>query len=177
VRILLHICCGPCSTEVFERLKEHDVTGYFYNPNIEPKKEYENRLEAAKLLCTILGTNLVEGPYENDAWREKVRGHEADAEGGERCSICYRMRMEQAALYAKERGFNMFATTLTMSPHKSANVINAIGREIGSSTGIKFLEADWKKQAGFQKSLEHSRRHNLYRQNYCGCSYSTRALS
>lgn len=170
-KLLLHVCCAPCSTHVIETLKEDfDIVAYFYNPNIHPEEEYELRRENLKKL----DVNLIEGRYDTAAWFEATKDYENELEGGARCELCYRLRMEEAARFAKENKFNYFATTLTISPHKSARVINSIGEELSKKYGVKFYSADFKKKNGFKKSVELSRKHGLYRQSYCGCVFSMR---
>jgi len=170
-KLLLHVCCAPCATHVIEMLKEgFDTTAYFYNPNIRPEEEYKLRLENLKKL----GVTFVEGKYDVDAWFNATKGYESEPEGGARCEICYRLRMEEAARFAKENNFVYFATTLTISPHKSARVINSIGEELSKKYGVKFYSADFKKKNGFKKSVELSKKHGLYRQRYCGCVFSMR---
>lgn len=167
MKILLHVCCAPCSTEVIERLKdEYEVTLFFFNPNIQPQEEYQKRLSDARLIAERTGLELIEGRYEPERWNDQVKGHENEPEGGERCNICYRMRLQETAKNAE--GFDIIGTTLTISPYKDADKINSIGREIG----IPFLESNFKKKDGYRKSIEHSRMHGLYRQDYCGCLYS-----
>ncbi|MBD3426118.1 MAG: recombinase [Candidatus Omnitrophica bacterium] len=171
MKILLHICCGVCAGAVAEKLmiEGHRVTGYFYNPNIHPVDEYQRRLEASRKVATELGFDLVEGPYDRQKWFELVKGLEYAPEGGDRCRICYRIRLEQTYKYMREKIFGAFTTTLSVSPHKDAAVINSIGREIG---GEKFINADFKKKGGFLRATEMSREMGLYRQDYCGCVYS-----
>ncbi|MFQ5909132.1 MAG: epoxyqueuosine reductase QueH [Thermoplasmata archaeon] len=175
MRLLLHACCAPCSTWSIETLrKEYELTCFFHNPNIQPREEYEARLSDTKRYCSAVGITLVEGEYEIEKWNLETRGHEDDPEGGERCGICYRIRLEGTGARAAEGGFDAFSTTLTTSPHKDAGVINRIGEEIGGKVGVPFLSLNLKKQDGFKKSVEMSRQHNLYRQEYCGCVYSQR---
>ena len=168
IKLLLHVCCGPCSTHVLEQLApECDVIAYFYNPNIEPEEEYTRRLEAAKQACT----GLVEGPCENEKWREAVKGLAGEPEGGERCLVCYRFRLAHCAAQAKERGAARLATTLSVGPAKRATEINRIGEEVAASPGLAFYAADFKKQDGYRRSVELSKEMGLYRQSYCGCSF------
>lgn len=170
-KLLLHVCCAPCATHIIETLKEDfELTAYFYNPNIHPEEEYRLRLENLKKL----GVTFVEGKYDIDVWFNATKGYEKEPEGGARCEICYRLRMGEAARFAKENNFAYFATTLTISPHKSARVINSIGEELSKKYGIKFYSADFKKRNGFKKSVELSKKHGLYRQSYCGCVFSMR---
>ncbi|MFQ6136379.1 MAG: epoxyqueuosine reductase QueH [Candidatus Hydrothermarchaeales archaeon] len=172
-RLLLHICCAPCSTHVIQTLKkDYEVTGYFYNPNIHPKEEYRHRLEEMRGFADKIGLETMDGEYEIKRWFKAVRGHEKDPEGGERCDICYYLRLKKTAKFAKENGFEYFTTTLSISPHKEAKVINSMGDEISKRCGIKFYSADFKKRDGFKKSVELSKEYDLYRQDYCGCIFS-----
>ncbi len=171
--MLLHVCCAPCSTAVIERLKDRfDITGYFYDPNIHPEKEYHRRLDEAKIFYREIGITLIEAPYDLERWFSLTDGMKDEPEGGKRCEICYDIRLNKAAGFARENNFDIFATVLSISPHKKAEKINNIGRSIAEKYGIKFYEADFKKKDGFKRSLELSKEYNLYRQNYCGCIYS-----
>lgn len=171
MKILLHICCGICASAVAERLmcEGHRVTGFFYNPNIHPVDEYKKRLGAAEKVASEMDFELVEGPYDRERWFELIRGKEYEPEGGARCEICFRMRLEKTYEYMKKHMFDMFTTTLTVSPHKEMTLVNSIGREIG---GEKFYLADFKKKGGFQRAVELAKEWDLYHQNYCGCIYS-----
>lgn len=172
-RLLLHLCCAPCSTYVVRALRaSFDVTGCFYNPNIHPEDEYQVRLKAMRDYARQIGLDVVELPYDPDQWFEAIRGHEADPEGGERCVLCYRIRLEPVARLARERGYSYFAATWTVSPYKRASTINAIGRTLGDQEGVTFYEADFKKRDGFKISGQMSREAGLYRQDYCGCIFS-----
>ncbi|MBW2965924.1 epoxyqueuosine reductase QueH [Candidatus Woesearchaeota archaeon] len=169
-KLLLHVCCAPCSTHVIEVLnKEYDLILFFYNPNVEPINEYELRLKAAENYAKEKEIPIIVGDYDNIEFHNAVKGHENDAEGGERCKICFKFRLEKAAQIAKEEEFDLFTTTLSVSPYKNVEIINKIGKEVG---GDIFLESDFKKQNGYKHSLELSKEHNLYRQHYCGCLYS-----
>ncbi len=180
--VLLHSCCGPCSTAVIERLlSDYSITVFFYNPNITEADEYELRLDAQRSVIDrfngggrfiIDRIGLVEGAYRPDIFLHSVRGLEDEPEGGARCSVCFRLRLEETARRAKLGGYDFFATTLTVSPHKNYPLISQIGREIADSYGIGFLDMDFKKKAGFQRSIELSKEFGLYRQNYCGCRFS-----
>ncbi|RMF89991.1 MAG: recombinase [Methanobacteriota archaeon] len=173
MKLLLHICCAPCSTEVIERLKgDYDVTGFFYNPNIHPRREYGFRLKELERFSKKAGFPFITGDYDLKRWFRLVRGLEKEPEGGRRCEVCFRMRLEETAREAAAAGFDVFTTTLTISPHKDAETINSIGRELEEEYGVRFLVADFKKKDGFKRSVEHSRRHGLRRQDYCGCVYS-----
>ncbi|MDA3839777.1 MAG: epoxyqueuosine reductase QueH [Patescibacteria group bacterium] len=171
--LLLHICCIGCGVYVSEVLrKEFRVSLYFYNPNIFPLREYEKRLEEIKKVAKMYKIKVIIGGYDHKKWREMVSGHETDPEKGERCMMCYRERLEETARYASENGFHYFATTLTTSPHKNAQAIMKFGQDLGRKYELGFLERDFKKQDGFKKAAEMSRKLDLYRQDYCGCEFS-----
>lgn len=174
-RLLLHTCCAPCVTVPIEKLQsEYNITSFFYNPNIHPEAEYRQRLlELEKLLNTLKTKSIIHN-YDSDRWFEFVKGLENEPEGGKRCAVCFRMRLEQTALFAKQEGFNVFTTVLSISPHKNAPLINQIGNELVKQHQVQFLETNFKKQDGFKRSIELSKKYNLYRQNYCGCVYSRR---
>lgn len=174
-RMLLHVCCAPCSPYVVEKLREeHDVTLYFYNPNIHPEQEYERRLAELAAWAEKEGLKLVVEEYGAEDWFEATRGMEDEPERGARCEACFDLRLKQAARKAAALGFDMFGTVLTVSPHKEAAVINRVGVEKGEEAGVSFLEADWKKKEGFKITTRKSRELGLYRQDYCGCVYSLR---
>lgn len=174
-KLLLHSCCGPCSTQVIDFLKnDYDITIYYYNPNIDTDEEYQHRLSEQKRYCQIVGVPVVEDGYNSGDFLEKVNGFENEKEGGARCPICFKLRLQKTAQKAKTLGFDIFGTTLTVSPHKNAEIINAIGKSVGYDEDIEFLEGNYKKQDGYKKSIEFSKKYNLYRQNYCGCKFSRR---
>lgn len=184
--VLLHICCGICASGVITQLREQDsisdngfdVIGFFYNPNINPQDEYQKRLEVVKNLSKILEFELIQGEYNPDVWHNLIQNlkNEQDvaslAEGGKRCQICFRMRLEETYKRAKELNILYFSTTLSISPYKDTLMINKIGIEL--SKDITFLDRNFKENNGFKKAIEFSKRYNLYRQNYCGCIYSNR---
>ncbi len=177
-RLLLHSCCGPCSSYVLEYLsKFFEITVLFYNPCIHPKEEYEHRLEEQKKIVALPHypnpVDLLVPPYEPQIFFETVKGLEECPEGGERCKRCFMQRLSHTAKVAGEQGFDYFATTLTVSPHKNAVVINQIGDEL-SSPATLYLPSDFKKKNGYKRSLELSKEYNLYRQDYCGCIFSKR---
>lgn len=176
MKVLLHLCCAPCSTESLDRLRNEnmEVIGFFYNPNIHPEEEYKRRKDEVERYCREVGMDVIYGPYDVERWFGNVAGLEDEPEKGGRCAVCFRMRLETTAALAKKRGFDAFTTTLTISPHKDSRVINAIGSEIGSEQGIPFLLRDFKKKDGFKKSLVRSKMYGLRRQDYCGCIYSRR---
>lgn len=176
-RLLLHSCCGPCSSYVLEYLtKFFDVTVFFSNSNISPKEEFDKRLstqhEVTEKLRTPYPVSLVADEYDHEAFLNKVSGLEGEPEGGARCTECFILRLNRAARYAKENGYDCFATTLSVSPHKNAEILNTLGKEIGEQFGISFLTADFKKREGYKRSIELSRELDLYRQEYCGCEFS-----
>lgn len=174
-RMLLHICCAPCSTAVVERLREEcDVALFFYNPNVEPIEEYRERLEEARRFAADIGVEMIEGEHDNPGWRAGIKGYESEPERGKRCSICFDIRLKKTAEYAASTGYDIFTTTLTVSPYKDHIVINQIGQEAGEVSGVEFYEANFKKGDGFKRSLELSKVHCLKRQNYCGCLFSIR---
>lgn len=174
--LLVHTCCAPCSSYVFERLvsDNFNIEGFFYNPNIHPHGEYARRLEELILFAESKNYRINIQEDLDNFWYELVRGFEQEKEGGLRCKICFQLRLEKTAMFASQNGFDGFTTTLTISPHKNAELINKIGKELESKYGIFFLEADFKKNDGFKRSLELSREYSLYRQSYCGCEFSIR---
>ena len=178
-KLLLHCCCAPCSSYVFEYLADFfDITAYFFNPNISPKEEYDFRAAELERLISVMpqAKNIkpVVEHYDNDVFESAVKGFENEPEGGKRCLICYRLRLEKAAQYAKKNGFDMFCTTLSISPLKNADALNRIGGAVGEKYGIKYLYSDFKKKEGYKRSCRLSEQYSLYRQNYCGCVYSKR---
>ena len=175
-RLLLHSCCGPCSTTCLNFLIQYfDVTVLYYNPNIEPQEEYLKRkkeqIRFIKEYDNEAKIKFLDCDYDNSRFIEKVKGLEQEKEGGARCAVCFRLRMEETAKKAKELNYDYFGTTLTVSPHKNSKVINEIGGVLESIYGIKYLYSDFKKQDGYKKSIEFSKQYNLYRQDYCGCRY------
>ena len=173
--ILLHSCCGPCSSSVIERLKEYfNITIFYYNPNIEPIEEYEKRKSEQLRLLNELNIPYLDIDYLNEEYHEKVIGYENEKENGARCPICYRLRMEKTAKVAKENNYDYFGTTLTVSPHKPSKIINEIGLDLQKEFDISYLVSDFKKEDGYKRSIELSKEYGLYRQDYCGCLYSRR---
>ncbi len=175
-KLLLHSCCGPCSSYVITYLKDYfDITILYYNPNIEPYEEYLKRKnEQIRLIkeLNLPNLNFLDIDYHNEDYRAKIKGHEKDLEGGERCHLCYHLRLEKTATLAKEKGYEYFGTTLTVSPYKNAQVLNKLGEELESKYNIKWLYSDFKKKDGYKKSILLSIEYNLYRQDYCGCEFS-----
>jgi predicted adenine nucleotide alpha hydrolase (AANH) superfamily ATPase len=175
MNVILHICCGVCAAGAADALlaEGHRVTGYFYNPNIYPEEEYRLRLEAARRTAEKLGFDLVEGTYDPENWVPSVQALGGEPEGGERCSVCYRIRLEKTFDFMQESGADAFTSTLTISPHKPAVEITRIGVEIG---GDNYLARDFKKKDGFKRAVEKARNWELYRQDYCGCIYSLQGV-
>lgn len=176
-KLLLQACCAPCSSYVLEYLCSYfDITLLFYNPNISPKSEYFFRAEELKRLVNEMPIKvkpeIIVCDYDNEPFLKIAEGLEALPEGGERCFLCYRLRLEEAAKYAKAHSFDYFCTTLSISPHKNAEKLNEIGGELSEKYGVKYLYSDFKKKNGYKRSIELSKEYNLYRQNYCGCIYS-----
>jgi epoxyqueuosine reductase len=176
-KLLLHICCAPCSSYCLEYLDKYfDITVYFANSNIDDPQEYVKRREEERRLLAQMPLSrpvaMLEGPYDPDGYHQLVRGHELDPEGGERCGICFTMRLEQAARAAAQMGADYFTTSLSISPLKNAARLCAIGESAGEKYGVAYLPSDFKKKDGYKRSIELSREYGLYRQNYCGCSYS-----
>lgn len=174
-RLLLHVCCAPCSSAVLERLHPHfAVTVYFDNPNMDTKEEFDRRASEARRFVseTGLAEDVAVIPYAPDNYAQAIRGLEYEKEGGARCAACFRLRLFDAARYAKENGFDFFTTTLTISPLKNAALLNKIGQEAAEAFGARFLPGDFKKKEGYKRSIELSKAHGLYRQDYCGCVYS-----
>ncbi len=177
-RLLLHSCCGPCSSYVLEYLsKFFEITVLFYNPCIHPQEEFERRLAEQRKIVELPHypnpVDLLVPLYEPQTFFETVKGLEECPEGGERCKRCFMQRLSHTANVAKEQHYDYFATTLTVSPHKNQVVINQIGEELSSPTPL-YLPSDFKKKNGYKRSLELSKEYNLYRQDYCGCIFSKR---
>ena len=180
-RILLHSCCGPCSTACIERLlPDYKVTIFYYNPNITDRDEYEKR--KANQIKFIEAFNedvpeedkviFIEGEYLPEDFFDVAKGLEDCPEGGERCTECFKLRLDRTAKAATVMGYPIFGTTLTVSPHKNYQLISAIGTQLAEIYELEFLDMDFKKKAGFQRSIELSKKYELYRQNYCGCEFS-----
>ena len=179
--LLLHACCAPCSSYVLEYLSEYyNIIVLYYNPNITFPEEYGYRLrEVDRLISEIPHKNsitLEKGEYNPDEFLSAVKGLEDEPEGGERCSVCFELRLREAAEYCKKLGADYFATTLTISPLKNAEKINSIGEIIAEEYEVKYVPSDFKKKNGYKRSIELSREYNLYRQNYCGCPFSRKEV-
>lgn len=176
-RLLLHACCAPCSSYVLEYLTKYfDISLFYYNPNISPYSEYEKRICELKRLVREMPlsgeADIIDGTYDPEKFSDMAKGYETLPEGGERCFRCYRLRMEETAKAALEKGFDYFTTTLSISPHKNAEKINEIGQELEREYSVKYLFADFKKKDGYKRSIQLSCEYGLYRQDYCGCIYS-----
>lgn len=175
--LLLQSCCGPCSSYVLEVLAEHfKVTVLYYNPNIYPREEYQKRLnDQIKIVNSMPFKNRVEFMpcvYDEQEFLAAARGLENEREGGARCRECFVLRLDKTAALAKENGFDFFTTTLSVSPHKNAPLLNQIGKELEEKYGVRFLFADFKKKEGYKRSIQLSKEYDLYRQEYCGCRFS-----
>lgn len=176
-KLLLHSCCAPCSSYVLEYLSPYfEIYDFFYNPNIGVKEEYQLRTKEMKRLIDQMPleheVHFIEGSYEPEKYYEQVRGYEQCPERGERCEICFRMRLKESAKMCRELGCDYFATTLTISPLKDAVLINKIGTEVGRMMEVAYLPSDFKKRNGYKRSIELSSEYDLYRQSFCGCVFS-----
>nr|WP_306530593.1 epoxyqueuosine reductase QueH [Anaerotignum lactatifermentans] len=176
-RLLLHSCCGPCSSYVLEYLSHYfDITVYYYNPNISPAAEFTHRAEEQQKLIAQMPlegeVSCIVGEYDPETFFAMAKGREQEPEGGQRCFDCYTLRLKKTAEAAKAGGFDYFTTTLSISPHKNAQVLNAIGKELTETYGVSYLFSDFKKKNGYKRSCELSEQYHLYRQDYCGCPFS-----
>lgn len=175
--LFLHSCCAPCSSYVLEYLSEYfSITVFYYNPNIYPDEEYYKRVEEQKHFIERFPAkykiSFIEGNYDKDRFYEKTKGLEQVPEGGERCFLCYELRIREAAEYAKKFGMDYFTTTLSISPMKNAKKLNEIGEKLSQEYGIQYLISDFKKKNGYKRSTEISKEYGMYRQDYCGCVFS-----
>lgn len=178
-KLLLHACCAPCSSYCLEYLSTFfDITIYYYNPNISPESEFVHRVDELNSLLERMplpeGISVMVPDYNHKEFLEMVKGLEKEPERGERCTVCYRMRLERSAKYAKENGFDYFTTTLSISPYKDADRLVSIGEELAKKYDIPYLVSDFKKKNGYKRSIELSEEYGLYRQDYCGCAFSKR---
>lgn len=176
--LLLHVCCAVCASSVLEYLYDRfAITIAYYNPNITEEEEYRYRYAELRRYVAerdMTAIRFLDVAYDPESFFALVRGREEDREGGARCSLCFDQRLRYTAQRAKEGGFDYFATTLTVSPLKNADVLNAIGERIGAELGVRYLPSDFKKKNGYQRSIALSKEYNLYRQNFCGCVFSRR---
>ena len=174
-KLLLHACCAPCSSATLEEVLQHfDVAVYFYNPNIQPKAEYDKRADELIRFVNEFapGTPVIIEEYDDSEFERIAKGRENIPEKGERCYLCYEMRLTAAAKRAKACGFDCFTTTLSISPHKNADWLNEIGDRLAKEYNIPFISSDFKKNDGYKRSIALSADYGLYRQNYCGCKFS-----
>ena len=177
--ILLHSCCGPCSSSVLEYLTQYfDVTLLWYNPNIYPREEFDRRFKTQVELIEKMGlaekVSVLAEPWKSEDYYARIKGLENEPEGGKRCTECFRVRLLEAGRLAKHYGFDYFCSTLTLSRHKDAVRINTIGEEVGRMVGVSWLPSDFKKRDGENRSIELCEKYNVYRQLYCGCEFSLR---
>ncbi|UCG35015.1 MAG: epoxyqueuosine reductase QueH [Candidatus Omnitrophota bacterium] len=172
-KVLLHICCGVCAFASIGRLKKEGfyVEGFFFNPNIHPAGEYIKRKKVAVEVSRLCNTKIIMGEYRADDWFKECRALSDECEGARRCLVCYRLRLKRTFDTCVDKEFDYFTTTLTISPHKNSEQILEIGKRLGKD---KFLSLDFKKEDGFKNTMELAKKHNFYRQNYCGCVYSTK---
>lgn len=175
--LLLHSCCAPCSSYVIEYLSDYfDITVFFYNPNIHPEEEYQKRVieqrEFIQNFPSVNPVSFVEAGYDVESFFDFSKGLESEPERGQRCTLCFSLRLEKTARYAALNGFDYYTTTLSISPHKNAQLLNSIGEMFGKQCGVSFLNSDFKKKNGYKRSCELSIEYGLYRQDYCGCIYS-----
>jgi predicted adenine nucleotide alpha hydrolase (AANH) superfamily ATPase len=173
MKILLHICCGVCAAGAADILlaEGHGITGYYFNPNISSREEHDKRLQASNTIAVVKNFPIIAPAYNPKQWTESTAELSKEPEGGKRCEVCFRIRLQATYDYLKENDFDAFTTTLTIGPMKSAEKINRIGKEIG---GDKFLSRDFKKNGGAQRAIQLAKQYQIYRQNYCGCVYSLR---
>ena len=178
-KLLLHACCAPCSSYCLEYLTKYfDITVYYHNPNISPQSEFDYRVSELKRLLSEMPLSspveLVVADYDAAEFEDAVRGLENEPEKGNRCTVCYRLRLTKSAEYAASHGFDYFTTTLSISPYKDAERLVKIGEELAEKYGVRYLPSDFKKKNGYKRSIELSEEYGLYRQDYCGCVYSKR---
>lgn len=179
--LLMHSCCAPCSSYCLEYLSNYfDITVFYYNPNIYPSNEYDERIsEQKKIIDNINAKNsikLIEGSYDTELFYRTIKGLENEDEGGMRCHKCYQLRLEEAAKLASSFNFDYFTTTLTISPQKDSHILNYYGNEAGNKYDVKYLNTDFKKKNGYKRSVEITKELGIYRQDYCGCIFSKRAM-
>lgn len=182
-KLLLHACCAPCSSGVVPQLKDYDITLFFYNPNIDTKEEYDRRLNAlieyTKQYNKEYSTNIkyIAIPYEHNSFLETTIKLQQEKEGGLRCNKCIDMRLDYTGKFAKENDYQLFASTLSVSPHKNNELINKLGDAISNKYDIEYLPSNFKKNDGFLNSIRNSKKYNLYRQAYCGCEFAKSHLN
>ena len=172
-KVLIHICCEPDAIYSVPSMRnEYEIAGFFFNPNIQPKDEYDRRLREVKRMSKLQKWQLIIGDYNVRTWFRKIKGHKWDGEYSERCRACIKHSLTNTAMLAKAKGFDLFATTLTNSPRKKIEMLDEIGEEVEKEIGIKYLHTNFKKKDGYLKSIKMTKQLGVYRQNYCGCIYS-----
>ena len=176
-KVLLHVCCAPCSCEIIETIIETglDLTVFFYNPNIHPQEEYEIRKDEVLRFCAAKDVAVVDADYDMDHWFARVKGFEDEPEQGHRCTLCFEMRLERTALYAHEHGFPFIGTSLSISRHKNQKQVHAAGEKVTASyEDVCFWDYNWRQKGGADRGAALAKKEGFYRQNYCGCAYSLR---
>jgi predicted adenine nucleotide alpha hydrolase (AANH) superfamily ATPase len=178
-KLLIHSCCAPCSSYVLEYLSQYfEITIFYFNPNIYPEEEYIRRVEEQKQLIQAMPlaskVQFCQGEYQPREYYQAIKGLEEEPEGGDRCFVCYELRLREAAQLAREGGYDYFTTTLSISPHKKSEKLNEIGNKLAADLEVAYLPSDFKKKNGYKRSIELSKEYNLYRQDYCGCIFSMR---
>lgn len=182
-KLLLHSCCAPCTCGVIPQLEDYDITLFFYNPNIDTQEEYLKRLQTLREYVQKLKNDtgvelpIIAIPYKHEEYQETALALKDEPEGGNRCTFCINLRLDYTAKFATEHGFDLFCSTLSVSPHKNHNLINNLGKEIEKKYGIEYLINNFKKNNGFVRSVEISHKYNLYRQMYCGCEFAKSHLN
>ncbi len=174
-KLLLHACCAPCSSYCIEYLCRYfDVTIFYYNPNISSKQEFDKRYDEVKRLVREMSVDIdiVCPPYDSEEFLQAVKGYEDCKEGGDRCGICYAIRLKKTCEYAEQNNFDFYCSTLSISPHKDEQRLNQIGAALCKDKRVRHLPNDFKKKGGYLRSIELSKQYNLYRQNFCGCKFS-----
>ena len=174
-KLLLHACCAPCSSYCIEYLCRYfDLTIFYYNPNISSKQEFDKRYDEVKRLVREMSVDIdiVCPPYDSEEFLQAVKGYEDCKEGGDRCGICYAIRLKKACKYAEQNNFDFYCSTLSISPHKDEQRLNQIGAALCKDKRVRHLPNDFKKKGGYLRSIELSKQYNLYRQNFCGCKFS-----
>ena len=176
-KLLLHSCCGPCSSAVLEKISGFfDIDVFYYNPNIDSADEFYRRSDEQIKLVEDLGLDdkidVKVIKYNHQEFLSYIKGFEKYEEGGARCFRCYRQRLEAAAKYAAENNYDYFTTTLSISPHKDSQILNRLGKFLSEKYKVNYLFSDFKKKNGFKRSVELTDKFNMYRQDYCGCEFS-----
>jgi predicted adenine nucleotide alpha hydrolase (AANH) superfamily ATPase len=175
-KLLFHVCCAPCSGLLSRQLRaDYDVTVYFDNPNIWPEEEFKKRAQEAENFFRGEGVEFILTKWDHTDWQCLATGLELEPERGKRCKLCYHYRLKNAAEFAVQKGFEYFATSLSISPHKEQKIINNLGQALAKKYSIKYLDNDWGSNCGYQKSVAFSKEQGFYRQKYCGCEYGVKS--